>query len=86
MTRNIVEELVALVVQELKQDPAKVTGATPLFEGGLELDSFAVVDLVMRVETHFSIQLSDTDFLPENFHDLNTLGKLVQSYISASGV
>ena len=85
MARNIVEELVALVVQELKQDPAKVTGATPLFEDGLDLDSFAVVDLVMRVESHFSIQLADTDFNPENFHDLNTLGKLVQSYISASG-
>jgi acyl carrier protein len=85
MTRNIVDELVALIVSELKLDAAKVTPVTPLFEGGLELDSFAVVDLVMRVESHFSIQLSDTDFLPENFTDLGTLGKLVDQYISAAG-
>ena len=77
MTRDITSELVALAVRELKLDAAQVTPATPLFEGGLELDSFAVVDLVTRIEGHFGIQLADTDFHPENFTDLATLAALV---------
>lgn len=90
MVRNIVTELLELVTRELKIDPASVgpTGVGPdtrLFEGGLELDSFAVVDLVTRIETYFGVQLSDTDFQPENFTDFQTLGSVVQRYVHAAG-
>jgi acyl carrier protein len=78
---DITEELVSLVGRELKVDLAGFGALTPVFEGGLELDSFAVVDLITRVETHFGIQLSDDDFRPENFTDLRTLGVLVQGYV-----
>lgn len=80
MAQKIVDELIALVVREMKLDPAKVKGDTPLFEGGLELDSFAVVDLIMRIEGQFSIQLADTDFAPENFQDFNSMANLVARY------
>lgn len=82
MSEDVVAELVTLVVRELKLDPARVDADTPLFEGGLELDSFAVVDLVARIEEHFDVRLSDTDFSPENFVDLKTLGGVVQGYRS----
>ena len=78
---NITDELVSLIGRELKVDLAGFGPATPVFEGGLELDSFAVVDLITRVETHFGIQLSDDDLRPENFVDLRTLGGLVQGYV-----
>ncbi|KKM93748.1 hypothetical protein LCGC14_1205230 [marine sediment metagenome] len=81
MARNIIEDLMALVSRELKIDRDKFGPQTPLFEGGLELDSFAVVDLVTRIETHFGIQLSDSDFLPENFTDIETLGGVVKTYV-----
>ena len=50
MARNITDELVALVARELKIEEGSFGPDTPLFENGLELDSFAVVDLVTRVE------------------------------------
>lgn len=83
MKRDVAEELVGLVVRELKLDPASVSPDTPLLEGGLELDSFAVVDLVTRLEDHFGVRLSDTDFSPENFADLRTLAGVVQGHIPA---
>ena len=83
MARNIRDELVALVARELKIEEGSFGPDTPLFENGLELDSFAVVDLVTRVETHFGIQLSDADFRPENFTDFKTLGGVVEGYVSA---
>lgn len=86
MTDDITVELVKLVIRELAIDPARIGPDTPLFEGGLELDSFAVVDLVMRIETHFGVQFSDADFLPETFADFRTLGAVVAGYVAAGSV
>jgi acyl carrier protein len=83
MTDTITNDLIALIVGELKIDAVRVTPGTPLFDGGLQLDSFAVVDLVCRIEDRFGFQLSDTDFSPENFVDIQTLGKVVASYVAA---
>ncbi|MBD3763938.1 MAG: acyl carrier protein [Rhodobacterales bacterium] len=83
MTNQVTEDLMALIVREMKIDPASINATTPLFEGGLELDSFAVVDLVSRIENRFGFQLADADFRPENFADIQTLGGVVARYISA---
>lgn len=80
---NMTQDLIALIVRELKIDPARVTAATPLFEGGLELDSFAVVDLVSRIEGQFGFQLADSDFRAENFTDIGTLAGVVGKYLAA---
>lgn len=82
MSDNVVEDLVALIVRDLKIDPSAIGPETPLFEGGLELDSFAVVELVSRIENHFGFQLADADFRPENFSDLRTLGGVVSGYLA----
>lgn len=80
MSRNITNELVEMITRELKVEA--VSAETAIFEGGLELDSFALVDLVTRVENQFGIQLSDDDFRPENFADVKTLGGIVEGYLS----
>ena len=41
--------------------------STPLFEGGLELDSFTTVELLGRVEERFGVAFHDDDFAPERF-------------------
>lgn len=81
MSEKVVQELFALIMRELKVAPEGVTPETSLFEGGLELDSFAVVDLVSRIESHFSMQLSDNDFRPENFETIRTLGGVIATYL-----
>lgn len=83
MARDVTAELIDLVVRELGLDPSGIGPDTKLFDGGLELDSFAVVDLVTRIEAHFGFRLSDDDFRPENFADFRTLGGVVERMLGA---
>jgi len=80
MTDKIVNDVISLIVRELKIDPSLITPETPLFDGGLELDSFAVVELITHVEATFGIQFSDDDFRPENFDDATKLAAVVARY------
>jgi len=84
MARDVVQELIQVLTQNLKLDSSAVSAETPLFEGGLELDSFAVVELVTKFETHFEIQLGDDDFVPESFADVKTLAGVVEKYLPAA--
>ncbi len=77
---NVIAELTKLLTEGLAVDATTVTPDTPLFEGGLELDSFATVEIVTKMETHFGIQLNDDDFAPENFKDIQTLAGVVEKY------
>lgn len=56
-------------------------GSTPLFEGGLELDSFDIVELISQLETVYSIDFSEQDFQPEHFATLGTLSLMLERYI-----
>ncbi len=82
MTDSVTKDLIALIVQELRIDASRVRPETPLFEKGLELDSFAVVDLVSRIEARFGFQLTDEDFTPENFADISTLSRVIAGYVA----
>lgn len=77
MSDDTVNALIALIVRELNIEPSKVKADTALFEGGLDLDSFAVVELIGMIEAEFSMQFSDDDFHPENFTDVRTLAGVV---------
>lgn len=46
-------------------------------EDGL-LDSFDIVTLVEELEDEFSIEISGTDIVPENFVNLDAIAELVQ--------
>lgn len=83
MARDVVQELTEIMTQKLKLPPSAVEPETPLFEGGLELDSFAVVELVTTFETHFGIELADEDFAPENFKNLRVLSNVIEKYLPA---
>ena len=83
MARDVVQELVQVMSQKLKLDAAGIAPDTRLFEGGLELDSFAVVELVTTFETHFDIVLADDDFVPDSFKDVRTLAGVVEKYLAA---
>lgn len=58
--------------------PGMELGAdTPLLDGGA-LDSLGILQLTARLEEAFGIQVSDEDFVPENFE---TVGAVVR-YVS----
>jgi acyl carrier protein len=57
---------------------------TPLFDGGLRLDSFGVVELISALETRFNIEFQEADFQEEHFQNIKTLSGLVAHYIQES--
>lgn len=72
---------ILVAVVEIEFELEEVTPLTPLFDEGLGLDSFAVIDVIMEMEEHFGIEFSDADFLPDNFTNLSALGALVDRYL-----
>ena len=49
-----------------------------LFEDGLGLDSIAIVNLIVSIESTFSITIEDEELNADLFKSLNRLGEFVQ--------
>ncbi len=43
------------------------------------VDSLAIVKLMVSLQERFPIQISDEDIVPENFRDIESLSRFVQS-------
>ena len=43
------------------------------------VDSLAIVKLTLLLQERFPIQISDEDIVPENFRDIESLSRFVQS-------
>lgn len=72
--RDVIQSLGSFVSSEIGgQD---VAPNDPLLSNGL-LDSLAIVKLLNFMEHRFGIEISDSDFEPENFQSLNSLAALV---------
>jgi acyl carrier protein len=84
-TRTDIIDAIAAITRE-SLDLAwegRLDGDTPLFEGGLELDSFNVVELIAALETRYDFEFNEDDFVEEHFRTIGTLGGLVAGYIDA---
>jgi acyl carrier protein len=68
---------------ELSADATNVGPETPLFDGGLGLDSFNIVELIAELEEQFSFEFDEDDFTEEHFRTIASLGSLVDSYLNA---
>ena len=75
--RQVIEVIFArLPVRARKEN---VNANTPLFgSGGLNLDSFAVVELIALLESQLDIQFSEEDFRTEYFQNIGTLCALIE--------
>ncbi|MEM9387483.1 MAG: phosphopantetheine-binding protein [Pseudomonadota bacterium] len=76
---STLDTLRTLIASELALpvDAQGISSSTKLFDGGLGLDSFAVVELITLIEERFAFQFAEADLRPERFEDLGTLASLV---------
>lgn len=73
---NLVEELKALIVKNLKLEdvlPGDIDPAAPLFGNGLGLDSIDALELVVGLEKTYGIRIPDEDVGKEAFASVNAL-------------
>jgi acyl carrier protein len=68
------------IVQELARVRriAEVRPRDNLLAQGV-VDSLAIVKLMLFLEERFPIRISDEDIVPENFRDIESLSRFVQS-------
>ena len=80
----VIDSLKHLVTERLdvKLGVDDINDTTPLFAGGMELDSFAVVELITHIEKQYGFDFTDVDLRPENFVNLRTIADLVQQRLA----
>jgi len=79
MSGALVNQLKTIMAKELDVNlkVEEIDENASLFEGGLGLDSIAIVELISLVEQHFNFQFSDTELTPESFSNLNVLANFI---------
>ena len=81
---NTLSSLQVLVSEELgfTCDPASLDPQASLFEGGLNVDSIAIVELIVKIEEQFGVRFEDFDLVPETFATLGALADKIESMSS----
>ncbi|GAB3500009.1 acyl carrier protein [Flexivirga sp.] len=81
MTETTFDQVRDVVVETLgiQGRSATLTRETELLDSMPELDSMAVVDLLVRLENHFDIRIDDTAVSGEVFGTLGTLTEFVEA-------
>ena len=79
---RIIDVLITIVLEDLGLGPvaAEVTGTVPLMDGGLDLDSVAIVELIGIVEERFGFQFDDEDLRPSTFESLSKLVEVIEKH------
>jgi len=87
MTTALNNTLKRLILEEMDVElPLKeIVPETSLFDGGLELDSFAVMELITLIEERLDVVFVEEDLDPEYFDTLASLETLVAAKLSAQG-
>jgi acyl carrier protein len=72
---DVEREIMSLLMQDLvvADADAPLTAATPLIEGGLNLDSVNLLELLVRVEETFGITVEDEEIRAEILTTIGTL-------------
>ena len=57
----------------------RFTPETSLRDGGLELDSVDILEIIVAVEHHFGVKIDDAEMGKKYFRTLGTIAELVQT-------
>ena len=84
MSTPVTADIKRLIVERLDlPTPPDFDVTTPLFDGGLAMDSFAAAELITVLEQHFAVEFDVDDIRPEHFVDVNALAVLIERYLSS---
>jgi acyl carrier protein len=60
-------------------EESRFTPETSLRDGGLELDSVDILEIIVAVEHHFGVKVDDAEMGKRYFRTLGTITELVQT-------
>jgi len=81
MSNVIVNQLKDIIANKLDVNLAydRIDENVSLFEDGLGLDSIAIVDLIVSIESTFSISIEDGELNADLFKNLKILAEFVRN-------
>lgn len=79
---QIEDDLRSIAAEIFPGDDMELTSDTPLFNGGLSLNSTQMIELTLAVESFYDIELEPELLTAENFATLGTLAHMLQEQLS----
>ncbi len=76
---NEVTSLILNAVQLRHVDPKTLSDSTSLRDGGLELDSVDILEVVVTIEHHYGIQIDDPEKGKVYFRSIGSVVDFVES-------
>ena len=75
-----IDKIKKILVDEfdVTMDLETIDENSSLFEGGLNIDSLGIVELICVLEENFDIQFEDDDLNPQYFENIKSLTTLVE--------
>ncbi|MEU8507806.1 phosphopantetheine-binding protein [Streptomyces brevispora] len=79
---EIEDDLRTVIAQIFPQKQVELDSDTPLFNGGLSLNSTQMIELTLGFETFYDIELEPELLTTENFATLSSLSGLLEELLS----
>jgi len=79
MIENVIVQLKQIIADELEVNVKleEIDENVSLFEGGIGLDSVAIMEFISLIEAHFGFKFSDDELNMEPFENLRTLAAFI---------
>lgn len=81
-TNPVLNEVISVIRNSVNLhhlEPARFTPDTSLRDGGLELDSVDILEVIVAVEHHFKVKIEDAEMGKKYFRTIGTITDLVSS-------
>lgn len=78
-TLNEVVDVIRNSVNLHHLEPSRFTAETSLREGGLELDSVDMLEVIVAIEHKFGVKVEDAEMGKKYFRTIGTVADLVQA-------
>ena len=83
---ELINEITETIVNSINLhhvDRSTLTGQTSLREGGLELDSIDILEVVVALEQKFNVKFGDAEVAKPHFRNIGSIADYIQTLQSA---
>ena len=79
---HLTTQVIDIIFQALNLkhiDKSTVSDQTPITAGGLNLDSVDILEIIVQLEHHFGLKMSETESYAQHFRNIGTVVDFVNS-------
>ena len=84
---ELFKQIVQLIVEAVNLrnvDPSKLTPDTSLREGGLELDSIDILEIVVTIEHRYGLKIANAEDGKKHFRTLGSIAEFVRQQTASA--